>query len=272
VIPETEVPALLKDFCARVKENMSPAISLSESPAVAQQFLARIEEEAISAQRRELMDHMTQAARFNALLDKCVSAKQRHHLLQVLGNPHTPESEWLRACEILGDYQYSPAPRTAPLRILLFAVCVSASVVIYTLSTHMLGTPQYVPVVAQPPVVVYPPVIAPSPIPVKADVSFGPYMADLQRRIKRAWFPPRGIESHRVVVVFKVHEHGELSNLRVTQSSGVATHDQAALAAVENASPFRPLPRGASEPVDIQFTFDYNITGAGTHDTFSPAK
>jgi TonB family protein len=261
---------LLKDFCARVKENMSPAISLSESPAVPQQFLARIEEEAISAQRRELMHHITQAARFNALLDKCVSAKQRHHLLQVLGNPHTPESEWIRACEILGDYQHSPAPRTAPLRILLFAVCVSASVVIYTLSTRMLSTP--VPVVTIPPTVVYPPVITPSPVPVKGDVSFGPYMADLQRRIKRAWYPPRGIESHRVVVVFKVHEHGELSNLRISQSSGVPNRDKAALDAVQNASPFRPLPQGASEPVDIQFTFDYNVTGAGTHEAFSRAK
>ena len=76
------------------------------------------------------------------------------------------------------------------------------------------------------------------------DVDFGPYMADLQRRIKRAWFPPKGNESKRVVVQFKVHRGGELSNLRIDHSSGVAVADQAALKAVENAAPFRPLPAG----------------------------
>lgn len=97
----------------------------------------------------------------------------------------------------------------------------------------------------------------------QADVDFGPYMADLQRRIKRAWFPPKGNESKRVVVVFKVHTGGELSNLRIDRSSGLAIADQAALKAVENAAPFRPLPAGAPADVDIQFTFDYNVFGGG---------
>lgn len=100
------------------------------------------------------------------------------------------------------------------------------------------------------------------------DVDFGPYMADLQRRIKRAWFPPKGNESKRVVVQFKVHRGGELSNLRLDKSSGMAIADQAALKAVENAAPFRPLPPGAPDDVDIQFTFDYNVFGGGGHGTF----
>jgi len=62
--------------------------------------------------------------------------------------------------------------------------------------------------------------------PVRADVDFGPYMADLQRRIKAAWHPPKGNESKRVVVVFKVHRDGSLSNLRIDHSSGVAVCDQ----------------------------------------------
>jgi len=96
------------------------------------------------------------------------------------------------------------------------------------------------------------------------DVDFGPYMADLQRRIKRAWFPPRGQENRRVVVVFKIHREGELSNLRLVTSSGMAGADKAAMSAVENAAPFRHLPEGASDDVDIQFTFDYNVfTGGG---------
>lgn len=100
------------------------------------------------------------------------------------------------------------------------------------------------------------------------DVDFGPYMADLQRRIKRAWFPPKGNESKRVVVVFKIHKQGELSHLRLEHGSGLAIADQAALKAVENAAPFRPLPQGASDDVDIQFTFDYNVFSGGGHGVF----
>ena len=95
------------------------------------------------------------------------------------------------------------------------------------------------------------------------DIDFGPYMADLQRRIKRAWFPPKGNESKRVMVVFKVHRNGTMSNLRLARSSGLAIADQAALKAVTNAAPFRPLPAGAPEDVDIQFTFDYNVFKSG---------
>ncbi len=100
------------------------------------------------------------------------------------------------------------------------------------------------------------------------DVDFGPYMADLQRRIKRAWFPPKGQESRRVVVIFKIHSDGSLSHLRLDHTSGMAIADNAALKAVENAAPFRPLPAGAPTDVDIQFTFDYNVFGGGGRGTF----
>jgi Ca-activated chloride channel family protein len=96
------------------------------------------------------------------------------------------------------------------------------------------------------------------------DTDFGPYMADLQRRVKRAWFPPQGNESKKVAVVFKVKRDGSISNLRLDRTSGLAAADQAALKAVENAAPFRPLPQGAPNDVDIQYTYDYNqFAGAG---------
>jgi TonB family protein len=102
----------------------------------------------------------------------------------------------------------------------------------------------------------------------QADVDFGPYMSDLQKRIKSAWLPPKGCESKRVIVVFKVHRDGALSNQRISHSSGVAVADQAALKALESAAPFRPLPAGASENMDIQFTFDCNVFNGGVHGTF----
>lgn len=92
---------------------------------------------------------------------------------------------------------------------------------------------------------------------------FGPYMRELQRRIKMNWDPPKGNESKRVVLLFKIARDGRLLSVRVFKSSGIPNADRAALSAVELTAPFRQLPadfKGAS--IDIQFTFDYNVFGA----------
>lgn len=92
---------------------------------------------------------------------------------------------------------------------------------------------------------------------------FGPYMRELQRRIKMNWDPPKGNESKRVVLLFKIARDGRLLSVRVFKSSGIPNADRAALSAVELTAPFRPLPgdfRGSS--IDVQFTFDYNVFGA----------
>ncbi len=92
---------------------------------------------------------------------------------------------------------------------------------------------------------------------------FGPYMKELQRRIKMNWDPPKGNESKRVVLLFKIAKDGRLLSCSVFKSSGLPNADKAAINAVHLAAPFRPLPleyKGAS--IDIQFTFDYNVFGA----------
>lgn len=95
----------------------------------------------------------------------------------------------------------------------------------------------------------------------KAD--FGPYMADLQRRIKRNWAPPKQQQSKRVVLMFTIHKSGRLLGLRVLQSSGDPGTDKAAVSAVQLTAPFRPLPQEFRESqISIQFTFDYNVFGA----------
>jgi TonB family protein len=93
----------------------------------------------------------------------------------------------------------------------------------------------------------------------RGEPNFTEFMTELQRKIKRAWFPPRDLASKRVKVMFKIHTDGQLSNLRISSSSGFAVADQAALNAVETAAPFRHLPEFAPENVDIEFTFDYNV-------------
>jgi TonB family protein len=102
-----------------------------------------------------------------------------------------------------------------------------------------------------------------------AGSDFGPYMVDLQKRIKRAWFPPRGNESKRVSVVFKVQPDGTMTDLRLDESSGVSIADQAALKAIEISAPFRPLPFGSKLAKEIKFVFDYNVYSGGGHATFT---
>lgn len=92
---------------------------------------------------------------------------------------------------------------------------------------------------------------------------FGPYMRELQRRIKMNWEPPKGNESKRVVLLFKIAKDGRLLSCSVFKSSGLPSADKAAINAVQLTAPFRPLPADFSgQSIDIQFTFDYNVFGA----------
>lgn len=91
------------------------------------------------------------------------------------------------------------------------------------------------------------------------DLNFGPYMSSLQRKIKLAWKPPRGTESNRIVVNFSVLRSGQLSNLTLVRKSASVEANNAALDAVTDAAPFDPLPEGAGNSIDIEFTFDYSV-------------
>ena len=95
---------------------------------------------------------------------------------------------------------------------------------------------------------------------------FGPYMRELQRKIKLNWDPPKGNESKRVVLLFKIAKDGRLLSCRVLKSSGLQSADAAALKAVELTAPFKPLPADyRGQNIDIQFTFDYNVFGASRY-------
>ncbi|HEY9786582.1 MAG TPA: TonB family protein [Candidatus Obscuribacterales bacterium] len=99
-------------------------------------------------------------------------------------------------------------------------------------------------------------------------VDFGRYLAELQKRIKRAWFPPRNPTSQRSVAHFTITKSGELRQLKLIRSSGSAAMDQAALKSVENAAPFPPLPQGSPDEVEVEFTFDYNVFGGSRPGSF----
>ncbi|MBS1953137.1 MAG: TonB C-terminal domain-containing protein [Cyanobacteria bacterium SZAS-4] len=102
------------------------------------------------------------------------------------------------------------------------------------------------------------------------DIDFGPYMRQMQRKIKHCWYPPKGQETKRMCVSFSIDAHGQVSDLKVFRASGCALCDDAGLKAVSNAAPFDPLPDGAPEDVNIQFEFDYNVFSNSANKSSTP--
>ncbi len=87
-------------------------------------------------------------------------------------------------------------------------------------------------------------------------------LSGLQRRIKRAWFPPKGAGSHLVTIRFTLHQNGTASDEKVVRKSGSSLADQSALKAVQNAAPFLPIPGGRGDLI-LEVDFNYKTTAEG---------
>jgi TonB family protein len=75
------------------------------------------------------------------------------------------------------------------------------------------------------------------------DFKFGYYIDQLLSSIDSKWVrPPLGNEV-QAVIGFRIQRDGSITDLQVARSSGYNSFDLAALRAVQNASPFPPLPR-----------------------------
>ena len=92
---------------------------------------------------------------------------------------------------------------------------------------------------------------------------WGPYAAEMIRRIKRNWEIPKlahyGLKG-RLVVRFFLMKDGRVEGLRLLVSSGVPPFDNASMKAIQNSSPFRALPPDFPNPREgVTITFLYNI-------------
>lgn len=102
----------------------------------------------------------------------------------------------------------------------------------------------------------------PQPLAEPQEMDFGPYMRELQRKIKMNWEPPKGNESKKVIAQFRIDRDGRLLSANILQSSGLSSNDEAAIKAINLSAPFKTLPAEYKASfVDIQFTFDYNVFG-----------
>jgi TonB family protein len=92
----------------------------------------------------------------------------------------------------------------------------------------------------------------------KRDLDLSPFMAELQKRIKSAWYPPERNDGQHVTAVFKVGSDGQISAVKLSEPSGVAEVDNAALAALAKAGPLPP-PDGSPDFLDVEFKFDAKV-------------
>jgi protein TonB len=88
------------------------------------------------------------------------------------------------------------------------------------------------------------------------------YVRVVQQKVSQNWLKyevdPGISDAHRVYVSFDITRDGRPGNIRIDQSSGVASLDQSATQALQRIDTFGPLPSDYSgNKVSVQFWFDY---------------
>lgn len=95
---------------------------------------------------------------------------------------------------------------------------------------------------------------------VTQDNVMGPFMSELEQKIKKNWFPPRGTKNRRILVLFYIARDGTVLHTEIRESSGSEKADEAAILAVKAAEPFLNFPAQVNQDVlPVQFSFDYNV-------------
>jgi TonB family protein len=92
---------------------------------------------------------------------------------------------------------------------------------------------------------------------------WGPYAAEMVRRIKLHWEIPELARlgwKGRVTIRFYIRGDGRVEGATILSVSGVPPFDHAALQAILTSSPFRPLPKDlGSDREGVTVTFFYNL-------------
>jgi periplasmic protein TonB len=84
------------------------------------------------------------------------------------------------------------------------------------------------------------------------------YLGQISKTIQRSKVNPRSTLSGTVLIKFTVGPKGELLSRIVQQSSGSKILDDAAMAALDRAAPFPPLPQEiARAPLEVQVPFRF---------------
>ncbi|AFZ33898.1 outer membrane transport energization protein TonB [Stanieria cyanosphaera PCC 7437] len=87
-----------------------------------------------------------------------------------------------------------------------------------------------------------------------------PYFDEIRRRVKRNWQPFSPGQQQYTVLNFAIQRNGQITGLKVVQTSGNEQVDQDALKAVQQSAPFDALPQSFKrDRLEIQFSFNIYI-------------
>lgn len=92
---------------------------------------------------------------------------------------------------------------------------------------------------------------------------FGYYVAAMRSRISQNWLlstvSPNILSAPRAYFTFVIQRDGTVTDVQMTQSSGIPEVDRSALRAILASNPLPPLPAGYSgSSVNVQFYFDFH--------------
>jgi periplasmic protein TonB len=95
----------------------------------------------------------------------------------------------------------------------------------------------------------------------------GPYFARIKRRVKKNWQPQFVNQQEYTVLTFAIERSGQITGLKVKETSGDEQADREALDAVQKASPFGTLPQSfKGDRLPVEFSFNIFID----RNSFSP--
>jgi protein TonB len=84
------------------------------------------------------------------------------------------------------------------------------------------------------------------------------YLGTLRKTLERSKVNPRSRLSGTVLIRFTVGRSGEILSREVKKSSGSKILDDAAMAALDRASPFPPMPENLAQgPLEVQVPFNF---------------
>ncbi|MDJ0678562.1 MAG: TonB family protein [Xenococcaceae cyanobacterium MO_167.B52] len=91
----------------------------------------------------------------------------------------------------------------------------------------------------------------------RQNLDLGPYFAEIRRRVRRNWKPSQPNKERNTILVFSIQRNGQITGLRIVQSSGSPINDQESLEAVQKSAPFRALPANfPRQELKVQFNFN----------------
>jgi TonB family protein len=102
------------------------------------------------------------------------------------------------------------------------------------------------------------------------------YMKQINARVIQHWHAPVSLTPSRTVISWCIQKDGSVSSIEIKSPGSSARDDQAAVKAVRDSAPFPPLPKEATEPCSVEFSFEsvrpkpLNLTVAEALRKFGP--